>query len=177
MAYRLDLIVRIYAFKMLRLSKITDYGVVILSCLAGRRDELLSASDLAGTTGISEANVAKVLKAAARGELVIGQRGTGGGYRLARPAAEISITDVVEAFEGPIALTACVDGGDGSCSVESFCAMRHNWDVVNQAVRDALNKVTLKDMATGRIHAMAPIIDFSPPDPVEDTPEVAAVET
>ncbi len=162
---------------MLRLSKITDYGVVILSSLAGRRDELLSASDLAATTGISEANVAKVLKAAARGELVIGQRGTGGGYRLARPAADISITDVVEAFEGPIALTACVDGGDGSCSVESFCAMRHNWDVVNQAVREALNKVSLKDMATGRVHDFTPMIDFSTTDESNtDPPQVAVVE-
>lgn len=162
---------------MLRLSKITDYGVVILSSLAGRRDELLSAADLAAATGISEANVAKVLKAAARGELVIGQRGTGGGYRLARPAAEITITDVIEAFEGPIALTACVDGGDGSCSVESFCAMRHNWDVVNQAVRDALKKVTLKDMATGRVHDMNPLIDFSPADKSHvDPPKVAVAE-
>lgn len=162
---------------MLRLSKITDYGVVILSSLAGRRDELLSAADLASTTGISEANVAKVLKAAARGGLVVGQRGTGGGYRLARAAVDISITDVVEAFEGPIALTACVDGGDGSCSVESFCAMRHNWDVVNQAVREALNKVSLKDMATGRVHGFTPMIGFLTPDERgNDPPKVAVAE-
>lgn len=152
---------------MLRLSKITDYGVVVLSNLSNRDDRLASAVDIAGVTGIPEPTVAKVLKTAARANLVIGQRGAGGGYRLTRTADAISITEIIEAFEGPIALTACVDGGDGNCSVEAFCAMRQNWDTVNQAIRNALTKVTLRDMTSGKSKALAAFMDMEAAEPLQ----------
>jgi FeS assembly SUF system regulator len=156
---------------MLKLSKITDYGVVVLSNLSKGGNDLLSAVDIAASTGIPEPTVAKVLKTAARADLVIGQRGAGGGYRLARPAVDITITDIVEAFEGPIALTACVDGGDGNCSVEAFCTMRHNWDVVNKAIRTALTTVTLKDMSTGHFNKMSDFMDFDPKQKTNHIPQ------
>ena len=134
---------------MLKLSKMTDYGVLVLSSLAADDRPQLSASDIAGRTGIPEPTASKILKMSARAGLVISQRGAAGGYRLAQPADRISVTMMVEAFDGPIALTACVEGGTGCCSVESLCPMRHNWDLVNTAIRQALSGVSLRDMSCG----------------------------
>jgi FeS assembly SUF system regulator len=138
---------------MLKLSKLTDYGVVVLSSLATDRHGQMSATELSQVTGLPEPTVAKVLKQSSHAGIVTGQRGAAGGYRLAKPARDISVANMIEAFEGPIALTACVDGASGGCSVEQLCPMRHNWDVVNRAIYDALSKVTLHDMANGRVPA------------------------
>ncbi len=130
---------------MLRLSKMTDYAVVVMT----RLDDLggvASAPGLAGSTGIAEPMVAKVLKALAQSEMVIGTRGAMGGYRLARPLAAVPLSDVIVAMDGPIALTACVDGAIGGCDAEATCPVRGRWDPVNAAVRAALSAITLADL-------------------------------
>ena len=81
-----------------------------------------------------------------RHDLVESTRGPGGGYTLGRKASDITVADIITAMEGPIALTACVDGAVGSCDVEALCAMRGNWDKVNRAIRAALSAVTLQEM-------------------------------
>ena len=91
--------------------------------------------------------VAKVLKALAKEGVLASQRGVRGGYRLARPADRISMLEVIRALEGPVSLTACVDGAEGDCDVEQLCPVRGNWDRVNTAIRGALADVTLEDMA------------------------------
>jgi Rrf2 family protein len=101
---------------------------------------------IAGATGIPEPTVAKVLKTLAGGDLVASQRGAKGGYRLNRNLAEIPIADVIAAVDGPIALTACVDGGVTGCESHSLCPMRGRWDPVNAAIRSALSTITLADM-------------------------------
>ena len=98
---------------MLRLSKLTDYAVVVLTRLA-HVDSLATSPGIAAATGVPEPTVTKVLKAMTQAGLVVSQRGARGGYRLARPLAAIPISDVIVALEGPIALTACVDGAQGS---------------------------------------------------------------
>jgi Rrf2 family protein len=129
----------------------TDYGVVALVRLA--RDGALpggrvqTAPGLALGTGIAEPTIAKVLKTLAQAGLVEGLRGAHGGYRLTRKLAEMPLAEVIVAFDGPIALTACVDGGVGGCEAESFCAVRGRWDPVNQAIRQALSGITLADLA------------------------------
>jgi FeS assembly SUF system regulator len=131
-----------------RLSKLSDYAVVVLSELGRASDGAVrTASGLAVATGIAEPTVAKVLKLLASGGLVTSQRGAHGGYRLARPLSAIPISDVIAAIEGPIALTACVDGHVGSCEVECSCPVRGRWDPVNMAIRRALSEITLADMA------------------------------
>src|SRR4051794_35825658 len=99
---------------MLRLSKLTDYAVVVLVRLS-TGDVIQTSPGIAAAIGIPEPTVAKVLKALAGSGLVASQRGARGGYRLARPLSGIPIVDVIAAVEGPIALTACVDGGSGEC--------------------------------------------------------------
>jgi Rrf2 family protein len=92
------------------------------------------------------------LKALAAANLVASLRGARGGYRLARPLAAISVVDVIAAIDGPIALTACVDGG-GGCDVQAMCVVRGRWDLVNEAVRSALEHITLADMQVASVPA------------------------
>jgi FeS assembly SUF system regulator len=132
---------------MLRLGKMTDYAVVMMVQMGQRPDRVFAASAISDETGVPVPTVAKLLRQLARSGLLTSIRGANGGYRMERTPSEISVAEVVEAVEGPIALTACVDGADDNCNVESFCGMRGNWNLVNRAIRGALEGVTLSDMA------------------------------
>lgn len=131
---------------MLRLSKMNDYAVVVMGHMANHSGERLTAPDIADATGIAPATVSQVLKKLNHGGLVLSQRGAHGGYSLQRGATDISVAEIVEALEGPVALTACVDGAEGHCGVETFCPIRGGWDRVNTAMRQALESVKLADM-------------------------------
>ena len=142
---------------MFRLSKLTDYAVAVLVRLS--RDSVVQTSPgIAAAIGIPEPTVAKVLKAMASSGLVVSQRGARGGYRLARTLGAIPVSDVIAAIDGPIALTACVDGGE--CEAGCLCPMRGRWDPVNHAIRAALSAISLADMEAARLppafHALAP---------------------
>ncbi len=136
---------------MLRLNRMTDYGVVALSKMALAANipdgEQMTVAQLACDTGVNQPTVAKLMKQLAHAGIVTSQRGAHGGYSLARPAEDISVTEIIEALEGPIELTSCVDGADTNCGVESVCPMRGNWDRVNGAIRGALEDITLAEMA------------------------------
>ncbi|BAJ81874.1 FeS assembly transcriptional regulator [Acidiphilium multivorum AIU301] len=127
------------------MSRLTDYAVVVLVRLA-QAGCVETAPSIAAGTGIPEPTVAKVLKGLAQSGLVSSQRGAHGGYRLGRPLAAIPIADVIVAIDGPIALTACVEGTGGSCDSASLCPMAGRWGVVNDAISDALNAISLDDM-------------------------------
>jgi FeS assembly SUF system regulator len=133
---------------MLRLSKLTDYAVVVLVRLAGM-DGVQTSPGIAAATGIPEPTVAKVLKSLAAGDLVSSQRGAKGGYRLNRELSSIPIADVISAIDGPIALTACVEGSLTECEAQRLCPMRGRWDPVNEAIHKALSGITLADMRMG----------------------------
>jgi len=131
---------------MLKLSKLTDYAIVVLSRLSDDAQRRRSAADLARDTGLAETTVAKVLKTLARGGLVQASRGPAGGYALCRPLTRISVAQVIVAFDGPIALTACVPAAPESCSVEQICPMRGGWSRVNTVIEQALDSVSVADM-------------------------------
>jgi FeS assembly SUF system regulator len=147
---------------MLRLSKLTDYGVVVLVRLSGGAAVQTSPA-IAAATGIPEPTVAKVLKALAASGLVASQRGAHGGYRLIRPLSDIPIAEVITAIDGPIALTACVDGSVAGCDVLELCPVRGRWDPVNAAVREALSAITLADMQAAAIHRPFHIVSLAQP--------------
>lgn len=133
---------------MIRLTKVTDYGIVLLTRLASNDDASAhNAPVLASETGLPLPMVSKVLKALARGGLLASQRGVKGGYTLARPAREITVKDIVHALEGPIAITECIDHDSPDCSIEQECPVRSNWNKINQAVEKALDEITLQSMA------------------------------
>lgn len=131
---------------MIRLTKQTDYGIVLLARMAEAPGHLHRTHELAEATHLPVPMVSKILKAAVRGGLLCSQRGARGGYQLARPAGRISIADVIAALEGPIALTDCSITHD-ECSVESWCRVRDHWQTINRAVATALAGVTLEELA------------------------------
>ena len=135
---------------MLRLSKLTDYAVVVLVRLSAG-EAVQTSPGIAAATGIPEPTVAKVLKALSGSGLVASQRGAHGGYRLLRSLGGVPISEVIEAIDGPIALTACVDGGVGNCEAEHICPVRGRWDPVNDAIQQALSIITLADMRDASI--------------------------
>jgi FeS assembly SUF system regulator len=130
---------------MLRVTKLTDYATVVLTALAARPGEVLSAPGLAELAGLELPTVAKILKPLAQAGLVEGLRGANGGYRLARPADEVSLFEIVEAMEGPLGMTECSIHA-GSCGIEASCGVRANWRRINDVVADALRDVTLAQM-------------------------------
>ncbi|MBI2383479.1 MAG: SUF system Fe-S cluster assembly regulator [Gammaproteobacteria bacterium] len=131
---------------MLKLGKLTDYATVLMTVLAAETGRLHSAHDLAERTRVSAPTVSKLLKLLTKGGLVESIRGAHGGYRLARPAAAITVADIVTALEGPFGLTEC-SVHQGGCNIEPFCGVRANWSLINTAIRSALEAVTLAQMA------------------------------
>ena len=137
---------------MLRLSKLTDYAVVVLVRLDSET-QIQTSPGIAATTGIPEPTVAKVLKTLAGAALVTSQRGARGGYRLARPLDDIPVGEVIAAMDGPIALAACVDGSVTECESLALCPVRGRWDPVNDAIRRALSAISVADMREAAIPA------------------------
>ncbi len=131
---------------MLRISKMTDYGALVMTALARDPEGLHNAADLAVRTHVAEPTVSKLLKLLARRGLVTSLRGVHGGYRLARAPDHIRMTDIIAALEGPIALTECAHE-PGICGIEHVCGVRSHWQVINRAIRKALDSVTLAEMA------------------------------
>jgi FeS assembly SUF system regulator len=131
---------------MLRISKLTDYATVILAHLAEAGAGLRTAVDLAERSHIGVATVSKVLKELQRAGLVASTRGSHGGYTLARPAAEISAAQIIDAVEGPVGLTEC-SSNPGLCGLEPSCRVGHSWQRVNIAIHRALDEISLTQLA------------------------------
>ena len=132
---------------VIRLSKLADYGIVIATHLARHPGRQHTAADVAAATAVPAAMTSKVLKLLTRAELLASHRGAQGGYSLARPAGTVSVKAVVEALDGPIAITSCTEPTPGDCSILTLCPARANWERINRAIRDALDEVSLDEMA------------------------------
>lgn len=130
---------------MLRMSKLTDYGTVILAHLASDPSTCVSAAELACASGIAPPTVSKLLKSLAKAQLVHSARGVHGGYRLARTAKEISATEVIDALEGPVSITEC-SASDSNCAYEHHCNVGNAWQRINIAIRRALDDISLADL-------------------------------
>lgn len=131
---------------MLRIAKLTDYATLLMVRLAREPAHYFSAAQLADELGVPQPTVAKLLKRLLRAQLLTSVRGAAGGYSLAQAPRAISVADVVNAIEGPVAMTECARGR-GNCSLEQDCATRANWQLISRAVRVALEAVSLADMA------------------------------
>lgn len=147
---------------MLKLSKLTDYAVVVLVRLSSGSDAVQTSPCVAAATGIPEPTVAKVLKALSAAGLVTSQRGARGGYRPVRALSAIAVAEVIAAVDGPIALTACVEGSSAGCNSEHMCPMRGRWDPVNEAIKHALSQISLADMRDATVRRMFGV-PLSPP--------------
>jgi len=145
---------------MIRVTKLADYGILLMTWLAWRKarpvrarglpvraTERRSAADLAKETGLPAPTVSKLLRLLSRADLLDAQRGAQGGYELVRDPAGISVADIIAAIEGPIALMDCLSDTTPDCDVMSLCPTRTNWDRINQAIRAALASISLEEMA------------------------------
>lgn len=134
----------------MRLSSMADYAVVTMTAAArhcgGAR---VSAAQLADETGLPAPTVQKLVSRLTAAGLLRSSRGAGGGLKLARPAAAITLADIVEAVEGPIALTTCIDQERETCSLDACCSVKPHWPVVNAAMRGALAGVSLTQLSGG----------------------------
>jgi len=133
----------------MRLSHLADYAVVLMTAAARRpADARLSATELAQETGVPLPTAQKLMGQLASCGLLSSARGAGGGFALARPATEISLADIVEAVEGPIAMTACSAAeGPSDCALDAHCRVKPHMGVVGNAVRGALGAVSLTELA------------------------------
>jgi FeS assembly SUF system regulator len=132
---------------MIKVSKLADYAVVVLAALANS-DTHMTAGGISLKTGLPEPTVAKVLKLLAKDDILHSIRGASGGYKLAATPEKITVAKIIAVVDGPISLTACVDGN--SCNFESRCAVKGRWNGVNHAIKGALEGVTLADMMNNR---------------------------
>ena len=145
---------------MIRLTNLADYAVVVMTAAARAPEARLSAARVADVTSIPVPTVAKLMGTLARGGLLVAARGVAGGFSLARPPCEISVAAIVEAVDGPIALTNCLSGENHDCAIEGHCTVRGHWGPINRAVRGALAAVTLADLVRpyppAAVSALAP---------------------
>jgi FeS assembly SUF system regulator len=132
---------------VIRLSKLADYGIVMMTHMARDAGRQQTAPEIAARSHLPLPMASKILKGLAHAGLLVSHRGAKGGYGLARPAHAISVADIIVALEGPIALTACIEHGPGECDIEALCPARANWQRINRAIREALEGITLLEMA------------------------------
>jgi len=133
---------------MIRLGKLTDYGLVLMTYIASNRDRSLhTARDLSVESRLPLPTVSKILKELLEGGLLVSHRGVKGGYSLARSPREISVAEIIAVLEGPIALTECSTDISGLCDLEPCCPIKDNQRIISQAVRGALGKVMLSDLS------------------------------
>lgn len=131
---------------MIRITKLTDYGIVLMTHLASEPEGRYTAPDLASEAGLPLPMVSKILKLLARDGLLDSHRGVKGGYALARAPEEITVDRIIAALEGPIAITECIEHAPGDCDHEAVCPTRGNWQKINHAIRQALETITLAEM-------------------------------
>lgn len=132
---------------MVRLSRLADYGVLLLTHMAQQPERLFSTTDLSSDTRLAVPTISKILQVLNRDGLVASHRGVRGGYGLSRSPDHITVAQIVQALEGGVAMTDCVEGAPGECELEDVCRVRTNWQAINTAILDALQRVTLAEMA------------------------------
>ena len=130
---------------MLRVTRLADYGIVMLTFFATHPENTYTARDIANHVKLPLPVASKVLKLLSKAGLLSSQRGIKGGYALSRPSSEITVASIIRAFEGPIAVTECSDI-KGFCGLETGCPVRTNWHMINRAIHSALEKITLAQM-------------------------------
>ena len=148
---------------MIRMTKQADYGIVLMTQMAGQTERLHAAAEIAEEAQLPAPTVSKILKILARAGLLDSHRGMKGGYNLARSPETITVAEIITALEGPIAITECINDSPGECSQEPFCPVRGNWQRINSAIREALEGVTLAEMTHRLPQPVVTLGTASPP--------------
>lgn len=131
---------------MFRLSKMTDYAVILLAYMSRQGGLVVTAPELSEKTLLPQPAVAKILKSLVRANVLVSKRGAQGGYLMERKASMISIAEVIVAMDGPVSLTACVESAVEECSAATLCPMHGRWQPINNAVEAALSAISLAEL-------------------------------
>ena len=132
---------------MIKLSKMTDYAVVCLGMLARKPGSSMSATELSKETGLALYTVQKLLKLlVSKSDFIRANRGALGGYKLNRNSSKISVVEIIEALDGPITLTSCVDNSESFCETSDICFLGGKWNKINEIIRQSLNDISLEDL-------------------------------
>jgi len=150
---------------MIRMSRLTDYGIVLLAHLA-RSGGTLTAQELSARSHVPQPTVSKLCKELSRAGIVLSTRGRHGGYGLARAADAISVAEIVEALEGPIGFTDCSTPGQPTCGIAQDCPAKAGWDPVTRAVHGALSELSLSTLAVSDLTPFRATVH----PPAEDPP-------
>jgi len=134
---------------MLKITRLADYAVLILCCFNANTRRSLSAPKIASLTGISIATVNKILSILLKSQILKSSRGVYGGYTPSRKLADISIKDLIEAIEGPVAITECIKSEKNNCNLFDTCITKKTWGLVNRAVKDTLHNIKIEDINNG----------------------------
>lgn len=148
---------------MIKISRLADYGTVILSHLSQQGELHFSASQVAEETQLPTPTVSKLLKMLNDAEIVASTRGPNGGYQLTRKPAEISLAEIITAIDGQLAMTECSKDAD-SCVRTETCDLRHNWQYINQMIVTLLRQLSLADMSG----SLTKIITIQPLDELKN---------
>jgi FeS assembly SUF system regulator len=150
---------------VIRISRLTDYGIVLMSHIAAHAADVHNAAEVAQDAHLPLPTVSKLLRLLTKEGLLESHRGVKGGYGLARGAGEITVGQIITALEGPVAITTCTTNSPGECEHEGRCPVRSHWHLINLAVRQALDSVTLADMATHPRRVALPTVGAVPHAP------------
>lgn len=132
---------------MIRLSRLTDYGIVLMAYMAAHRESVVTARELSERSQLPLPTVSKVLKLLSKGQLIESHRGVNGGYQLVRAPDQINVTEMIDALEGTIGMTRCSVVEEKLCQIDEHCPVKSPWQKINTVVRGALSQLTLTDMS------------------------------
>jgi FeS assembly SUF system regulator len=133
---------------MIKVSRMADYAVLLVCKMSKNEDKFYSANELSLNTSLKTTTINKILTKLTKANITSSIRGVTGGYKLAMGADDISVGNIIDIIDGRVALTVCVEKGENNnCELESVCTSRSNWQVINNAVCDALNSISIEEMA------------------------------
>ncbi len=131
---------------MLRITRLADYAVLIACTFEGMENKVVSSSDITKKTRLQKATVNKVLATLVKKKILIASRGVNGGYKTVKKFEEISVRELIEAMEGPVSLTSCIDENAKDCNLCNVCITKNAWSLVNNAIKDTLENIKIPDM-------------------------------
>ena len=136
---------------MLKVTRLADYAVLIISSFNGHEKDIVSAQKIIKKTSLKNATAMKLLSILVKKDILVAYRGAQGGYKLKKKLENISIKELIEAIEGPVSLTDCLGSNTNNCNLFDVCITKNTWSIVNNAVKDTLENIKIKDISNNNV--------------------------
>ena len=133
---------------MIKVSRMADYAILLVCKMSNDENKVYSSQELSIITSLKITTISKILTKLTKANVTDSIRGVSGGYKLMLQAEDISVGNIIDIIDGKVALTVCVEEGENhNCDLVSLCPSQSNWQVINNTVREALNSVSIAEMA------------------------------